>query len=84
MLRCSFCRRSDAEVAKLVAGPRRLAGGRVFICDRCADESVRIMGAPSGEPPPAARTRSLLRRLLNRIPAVKARARGVECHAAST
>ena len=36
-LTCSFCRRSEADVAKLVAGPR------VFICDRCAAEAVRIM-----------------------------------------
>ena len=36
-LACSFCRRSEAEVAKLVAGPR------VYICDRCAGEAVRIM-----------------------------------------
>ena len=36
-LACSFCRRSEAEVAKLVAGPR------VYICDRCAAEVVRIM-----------------------------------------
>ena len=34
---CSFCRRSEAEVDKLVAGPR------VYICDRCAAEAVRIM-----------------------------------------
>jgi ATP-dependent Clp protease ATP-binding subunit ClpX len=38
-LRCSFCRRSEAEVAKLVAGPH------VYICDRCAREAVRIMDA---------------------------------------
>jgi ATP-dependent Clp protease ATP-binding subunit ClpX len=36
-LACSFCRRSAAEVDKLVAGPR------VYICDRCAAEAVRIM-----------------------------------------
>jgi ATP-dependent Clp protease ATP-binding subunit ClpX len=36
-LKCSFCRRSQAEVAKLVAGPR------VYICDRCATEALRIM-----------------------------------------
>jgi ATP-dependent Clp protease ATP-binding subunit ClpX len=39
-LRCSFCRRTDAEVEKLVAGPR------VYICDRCAAEAVRIMNEP--------------------------------------
>ena len=36
-LACSFCQRSEAEVAKLVAGPR------VYICDRCAAEASRIM-----------------------------------------
>ena len=36
-LRCSFCRRDQSQVAKLVAGPR------VYICDRCAYETVRIM-----------------------------------------
>jgi len=47
--RCSFCRRSEAEVDKLVAGPR------VYICDRCAYETIRIMeetppGPPQAEP----------------------------------
>jgi ATP-dependent Clp protease ATP-binding subunit ClpX len=36
-LKCSFCRRNEAEVEKLVAGPR------VYICDRCAAEVARIM-----------------------------------------
>ena len=36
-LACSFCGRDNSDVAKLVAGPR------VFICDRCAYETVRIM-----------------------------------------
>jgi ATP-dependent protease Clp ATPase subunit len=40
---CSFCRRTEAEVAKLVAGPRVYTGQRVYICDRCAVEAVRIM-----------------------------------------
>jgi ATP-dependent Clp protease ATP-binding subunit ClpX len=48
-LRCSFCGRSEAEVDKLVAGPR------VYICDRCAYETVRIMEAAApasqAEPP---------------------------------
>jgi ATP-dependent Clp protease ATP-binding subunit ClpX len=38
-LRCSFCRRPDKDVTKLVAGPR------VYICDRCAHEVIRIMDA---------------------------------------
>ena len=43
-LACSFCRRSETEVAKLVAGPR------VYICDRCAAEAVRIMNASDSDP----------------------------------
>jgi ATP-dependent Clp protease ATP-binding subunit ClpX len=38
-LKCSFCGRPDAEVAKLVAGPR------VYICDRCVETAARIMAA---------------------------------------
>lgn len=40
-LRCSFCRRRDAEVAKLVAGRDG------YICDRCAKEALRIMDNPA-------------------------------------
>ncbi|HKB14280.1 MAG TPA: ClpX C4-type zinc finger protein [Vicinamibacterales bacterium] len=36
-LRCSFCRRADADVEKLVAGARG------YICDRCAREVMRII-----------------------------------------
>ena len=36
-LRCSFCRRSEKDVAKLVAGTRG------YICDTCAYETIRIM-----------------------------------------
>jgi ATP-dependent protease Clp ATPase subunit len=43
-LRCSFCRRDDKHVAKLVAGPR-LAIARVYICDKCARAAIRIMDA---------------------------------------
>jgi hypothetical protein len=40
-MRGSFCNRADAEVAKLVAGPLRLFGGRVYICDRCATQTIQ-------------------------------------------
>jgi ATP-dependent protease Clp ATPase subunit len=46
-LRCSFCGRSEGEVDKLVAGPR------VYICDRCACETIRIMEAAPPVPPQA-------------------------------
>ena len=36
-LACSFCGKSAAEVAKLVAGPK------VYICDACAAMAVQIM-----------------------------------------
>jgi len=66
-MRCSFCRRRDSEVAKLVAGPRRMLAGRVYICDRCATQTIQIMDAYSGGDPPRPETVSLFRRTLNRI-----------------
>jgi hypothetical protein len=54
-MHCSFCGRRDSEVAKLVAGPRRILSPRVYICDRCATETIRIMEShSSGEPRPTA------------------------------
>lgn len=58
-LACSFCGRSAAQVNKLVAGRR------AYICDRCAEESMRIMEA-NGDPPPVAplgRIRGIVERL---------------------
>jgi ATP-dependent protease Clp ATPase subunit len=49
-MKCSFCRRRDSEVEKLVAGPRRLLG-RVYICDRCATQTIQIMNTHPVEPP---------------------------------
>jgi ATP-dependent protease Clp ATPase subunit len=43
-LRCSFCRKNDREVAKLVAGPR------VYICDECVAIASRIMEGDSQPP----------------------------------
>jgi ClpX C4-type zinc finger protein len=45
-LRCSFCKKSDAEVSKLVAGPG------VHICDECVAVASRLMQAPPAPPPP--------------------------------
>ena len=39
-LRCSFCKKPESEVAKLVAGPR------VYICDACVAVASRIMDGP--------------------------------------
>ena len=62
-MRCSFCRRPDSQVEKLVAGPMGLLG-RVYICDRCATTTIEIMQGSSGDDRPAARRESLLRRAL--------------------
>ena len=47
-LRCSFCRRHAADVAKLVAGPR------VYICDRCVVIATEVMNEPVDPDQPAA------------------------------
>jgi hypothetical protein len=61
-LSCSFCWRKETEVAKLVAGPR------VYICDRCAAEVMRIMSDSdeanaSDAPSRQASSRALLQRI---------------------
>ena len=60
-LRCSFCHRRDSQVAKLVAGPVRMLGGRVYICDRCAAQTIQIMESHSDDRPRGER-QSLFRR----------------------
>ncbi len=60
--RCSFCKKTDAEVSKLVAGPR------VFICDGCVAVASRLMDGPPAPPVPPqpslrARVSSYVRRL---------------------
>ena len=44
-LRCSFCRRDETQVAKLVAGPK------VYICDRCVAIANQIMQHADSDPP---------------------------------
>ena len=38
-LRCSFCRKTDAQVSRLIAGPK------VYICDSCVGTCNRILEA---------------------------------------
>jgi ATP-dependent protease Clp ATPase subunit len=68
-LRCSFCGKNDAEVAKLVAGPRVFPGlgPRVFICDACVATSARLMEAPVDEHRSPGRRRGLIRRFVDWI-----------------
>jgi ClpX C4-type zinc finger protein len=63
-LKCSFCGKSELQVAKLVAGRRG------YICDVCAAEAHRIMSewdptAPT--PPQAPSIGARIRRLLSRL-----------------
>jgi hypothetical protein len=46
VLNCSFCARSQDEVAKLVAGPG------VYICDTCVDLCVTIIAKEKSEKSP--------------------------------
>lgn len=57
MRRCSFCRRKESQVGKLVAGPR------AYICDTCAQLAVRIMETTPTNPVAPVK-RSLCRRLV--------------------
>ena len=60
-LACSFCGKSETDVAKLVAGPR------VYICDECVTLASRIMQGDSAEGPSPQETRpSLWQRLWSR------------------
>jgi ATP-dependent protease Clp ATPase subunit len=58
-LTCTFCRRSEHQVRKLVAGPG------VYICDACIEIAHRIVS--EGRAPDAPRSRSLARRLLDSL-----------------
>jgi|SRR5919206_685086 hypothetical protein len=58
-LRCSFCRKDESEVLKLVAGPR------VFICDACVAAAKRLMD-DDGDAPAREGVEPLRRRLLER------------------
>jgi len=42
---CSFCRKPDNQVAKLIAGPG------VYICDECVDLCRQIISSPPSLPP---------------------------------
>ena len=57
LLTCTFCKRSEQQVHKLVAGPG------VYICDRCTDRAHAIIheGAPPAAP------KSLLGRVVARL-----------------
>ena len=63
-LRCSFCRKTDDRVSKLVAGPRLIVGLKLYICNECVAVASSVM---QGNPPPTpAISRSLLQKVKKR------------------
>lgn len=63
-LRCSFCRKTEDQVSKLVAGPRLTVGPKLYICNECVAVANSIM---QGNPPPTpAVSRSLLQKVKDR------------------
>jgi hypothetical protein len=61
-LRCSFCRKSEDQVSKLVAGPN------VYICDACVKIATDIMEhSGPGAPTAPRKIGAGLRRLWNRF-----------------
>ncbi|MCI0422096.1 MAG: hypothetical protein L0312_23195 [Acidobacteria bacterium] len=58
--RCSFCRKTEDQISKLVAGPRLIVGPKLYICNECVAVANSIM---QGSPPPTlAASRSLLQK----------------------
>jgi len=63
-LRCSFCRKTEDQISKLVAGPRLIVGPKLYICNECVAVANSIM---QGNPPPTpAVSRSLLQKVKER------------------
>lgn len=48
-LKCSFCRKTEDQVSKLVSGPRLIVGPKLYICNECVAVANSIM---QGNPPP--------------------------------
>ena len=42
-LRCSFCRKREDQISKLVAGPRLIVGPKLYICNECVAVASSIM-----------------------------------------
>ena len=52
-LRCSFCRKTEDQIAKLVAGPRSFAGSKIYICNECVAVANSVMQASPPTTPAA-------------------------------
>ena len=77
LLRCSFCRRNEEEVAKLVAGPR------VYICDECVAVASQIMDSHDGSQPPIVE-RTIWRKVAARVRRALSRSHATRLSTASS
>lgn len=66
-LRCSFCRKKDSQVKRLVAGPRGYTGARVYICDACVAVTVGLINNPPSDNHPGGNETSMWRKLSHRL-----------------
>jgi len=66
-LRCSFCRKKNSQVEKLVAGPRAYTGARVYICDACVAIVTQIMNEPPSNDNAPGVQLSIWRKVLLRV-----------------
>ena len=66
-LHCSFCRKGQDKVAKLISSP--VAEPRSYICNECVAVCNSILGAGPGEQPEVQQQRRLrgLRDILHRL-----------------
>lgn len=60
-LKCSFCRKTEEHVSKLVSGPRLIVGPRLYICNECVAVATSIM--QGNLPSTPAVSRSLLQKV---------------------
>ena len=60
-LHCSFCGKSETEVAKLVAGPR------VYICDSCVAIASQIISDSQGQNQPERVELTVWRKVIDRF-----------------
>jgi ATP-dependent Clp protease ATP-binding subunit ClpX len=63
-MRCSFCRKTEERVSKLVAGPRLIVGPKLYICNECVALASSIM--QESPPPTPVVSRSLLQKVKER------------------
>jgi len=77
-LQCSFCRKTEDQIPKLVAGPRLIFGLKLYICNECVAAANAII---EGNPPPTATvSRSMLQKLKERCSQLLRRTSGEVCY----